>query len=66
MARVEVEITHPDKVLFLADGITKADLIDYYSKVSTGDGAALEGTAVDPTAVPPRHRRARLHPAKLR
>ena len=35
MARVKVEITHPDKVLFPADGITKADLIDFYSEVST-------------------------------
>jgi bifunctional non-homologous end joining protein LigD len=28
-----VEITHPDKVLFPDDGITKADLADYYRRV---------------------------------
>jgi len=35
MARVRVEITHPGKVLFPADGITKVDLIEYYSEVAT-------------------------------
>ncbi len=34
MARVEVEITHPDKVLFPADGITKGQLVDYYAEVA--------------------------------
>jgi bifunctional non-homologous end joining protein LigD len=29
-----VEITHPDKVLFPSDGITKGDLADYYERVS--------------------------------
>jgi bifunctional non-homologous end joining protein LigD len=29
-----VDITHPDKVLFPDDGITKADLADYYERVS--------------------------------
>jgi len=29
-----VKITHPDKVLFPDDGITKADLIDYYRTVA--------------------------------
>jgi bifunctional non-homologous end joining protein LigD len=29
-----VEITHPDKVLFPGDGITKADLAHYYERVS--------------------------------
>jgi bifunctional non-homologous end joining protein LigD len=29
-----VEITHPDKVLFPEDGITKADLAEYYERVS--------------------------------
>ncbi len=28
--RREVEVTHPGKVLFPADGITKRDLVDYY------------------------------------
>ena len=30
----KVEITHPDKVLFPGDGITKADLAHYYQRVS--------------------------------
>ncbi len=28
-----VEITHPDRVMFPADGITKADLVDYYTQI---------------------------------
>ena len=28
---ITVPITHPDKVLFPADGITKADLARYYA-----------------------------------
>jgi len=31
---INVEITHPDRVLFPADGITKADLVDYYAEVA--------------------------------
>lgn len=31
---MSVEITHPDKVLFPGDGITKADLASYYERVS--------------------------------
>jgi bifunctional non-homologous end joining protein LigD len=34
MGRVEVEITHPDRVLFPADGITKRDLVAYYDEVA--------------------------------
>jgi bifunctional non-homologous end joining protein LigD len=30
----EVKVTHPDKVLFPRDGITKGDLIDYYQSVA--------------------------------
>jgi bifunctional non-homologous end joining protein LigD len=30
----EVSLSHPDKVLFPADGITKADLADYYTSVA--------------------------------
>ena len=29
-----VEITHPDRVMFPADGITKADLVDYYTQIA--------------------------------
>jgi bifunctional non-homologous end joining protein LigD len=34
MPRAEVEITHPDRVLFPADKITKRDLVDYYCEVA--------------------------------
>ena len=30
----KVEITHPDRVLFPADGITKGDLVEYYSEIA--------------------------------
>jgi bifunctional non-homologous end joining protein LigD len=31
---LKVEITHPDKVLFPEDGVTKGELADYYERVS--------------------------------
>src|SRR6185436_15663537 len=31
---VSVEITHPDKLLFPADGISKADVAAYYERVA--------------------------------
>ncbi|WP_118915018.1 non-homologous end-joining DNA ligase [Mycobacterium shigaense] len=31
MRGIDVEITHPDRVLFPKDGITKQDLVDYYA-----------------------------------
>jgi bifunctional non-homologous end joining protein LigD len=34
MARIDVEITHPDRVLFPADRITKRDLVTYYDEVA--------------------------------
>lgn len=34
MPNAEVEITHPDRVLFPADKITKRDLVDYYQSVA--------------------------------
>ncbi|MCA1834549.1 MAG: non-homologous end-joining DNA ligase [Actinomycetota bacterium] len=33
-ANREVTVTHPDKVMFPADGITKADLVAYYIRVA--------------------------------
>jgi bifunctional non-homologous end joining protein LigD len=33
-AAPDIAVTHPDKVLFPADGITKRDLLDYYDAVS--------------------------------
>jgi len=35
MPRIEVEITHPDRVLFPADGITKGDLVGYYNEIAS-------------------------------
>lgn len=32
--KVKVDITHPDRVLFPADGITKGDLVDYYAELA--------------------------------
>ncbi|MBO0863747.1 MAG: non-homologous end-joining DNA ligase [Mycobacterium sp.] len=43
MARIQVEITHPDRVLFPADGITKGDLVDYYSGVADAMLPHLKG-----------------------
>jgi bifunctional non-homologous end joining protein LigD len=34
MARIEVEVTHADRLMFPADGITKGDIVDYYSAVA--------------------------------
>ena len=31
---VKVDITHPDRVLFPDDGITKGDLVDYSAEVA--------------------------------
>jgi bifunctional non-homologous end joining protein LigD len=34
MARIEVAVTHADRVMFPADGITKGDIVDYYSEIA--------------------------------
>jgi bifunctional non-homologous end joining protein LigD len=34
MPRIDVEVTHPDRVLFPQNGITKRDLVDYYGEVA--------------------------------
>jgi bifunctional non-homologous end joining protein LigD len=34
MARIDVEVTHADRVLFPGDDITKGNLVDYYSGVA--------------------------------
>jgi bifunctional non-homologous end joining protein LigD len=34
MARIDVEITHPDRVVFPRDGITKLELAEYYGEVA--------------------------------
>jgi bifunctional non-homologous end joining protein LigD len=43
MPRIEVEITHPDRVLFPADGITKRDLVDYYGEIAEAMLPHLKG-----------------------
>lgn len=43
MPRIEVEITHPDRVLFPADGITKGDVVDYYAAVAEAMVPHLKG-----------------------
>lgn len=47
MARVDVEITHPDRVLFPADGITKRDLAAYYDQVADTMLTHLRGRALN-------------------
>jgi bifunctional non-homologous end joining protein LigD len=34
MMATKVEITHPDRVVFPADGITKAEVVDYYTRIA--------------------------------
>jgi bifunctional non-homologous end joining protein LigD len=43
MPRIEVEVTHPDRVMFPADGITKRDLVDYYCEVADAMLPHLKG-----------------------
>jgi bifunctional non-homologous end joining protein LigD len=43
MARIDVEITHPDRVLFPNDGITKGDIVDYYAEVAPAMLPHLKG-----------------------
>jgi bifunctional non-homologous end joining protein LigD len=46
MPRIEVEVTHPDRVLFPADGITKRDLVEYYGEVAATMLPLLRGRAL--------------------
>ncbi|MGH7587802.1 MAG: non-homologous end-joining DNA ligase, partial [Gemmatimonadota bacterium] len=41
-----VAVSSPDKVLFPEDGITKADLADYYSRVADTMLPHLEGRPI--------------------
>ncbi len=34
MARVAVEVSHADRMMFPADGITKGDIVNYYSEIA--------------------------------
>lgn len=46
MPRIEVEITHPDRVLFPQSGITKRELADYYGEVADTMLPHLKGRAL--------------------
>ncbi len=46
MPRAEVQITHPDRVVFPADGITKGELVDYYGEVADAMLPHLRGRAL--------------------
>lgn len=47
MPRIDVEVTHPDRVLFPADGITKRDLVAYYSDIADTMSPHLRGRALN-------------------
>ena len=47
MPRIDVEVTHPDRVLFPADGITKRDLVAYYGEVADTMLPHLRGRALN-------------------
>ncbi len=63
--RIAVPLSHPDKILFPADGITKEDLVRYYAASScssivggsppSGTGASRVGATLrpPPTCWPP-------------
>ena len=55
----EAVITHPEKVLFPDDGITKGDLAAYYETMCTGDPAAPARAADHDGAISRGHRPAR-------
>ncbi len=46
MPRIEVEVTHAERVLFPDDGITKGELVDYYGEVAQTMLPHLKGRAL--------------------
>lgn len=46
MPRIAVEVTHPDRVVFPNDGITKGELVDYYGEVADTMLPHLRGRAL--------------------
>lgn len=46
MPRIAVEVTHPDRVVFPKDGITKGELVDYYGEVADAMLPHLKGRAL--------------------
>ncbi|MEZ0362128.1 non-homologous end-joining DNA ligase [Mycobacterium sp. pUA109] len=49
---IKVEVTHPDRVLFPADGLTKGDLVDYYTEVAPVMLPHLKGRPLTLTRFP--------------
>ncbi|TDH49401.1 ATP-dependent DNA ligase [Mycobacterium eburneum] len=49
---IKVEVTHPDRVLFPTDGITKGDLVDYYAEVAPVMLPHLKGRPLTLTRFP--------------
>lgn len=47
MPRIDVEVTHPDRIMFPADGITKADLVAYYGQVADAMLPHVRGRALN-------------------
>jgi bifunctional non-homologous end joining protein LigD len=43
MARIKVEVTHADRPVFPADGITKGDIVDYYTEIADAMVPHLKG-----------------------
>lgn len=43
MARIKVEVTHADRPVFPADGITKGDIVDYYTEIADALVPHLKG-----------------------
>jgi bifunctional non-homologous end joining protein LigD len=52
MARVDVEVTHPDRVMFPEAGITKGELVDYYGEVADAMLPHLRGRALNAQRFP--------------
>ena len=57
-----IKLTHPDRVLYPGQGITKLELAQYYEQVADWMTAACEGTALDPGALSVRTQKAMLLP----
>jgi len=49
----EVQITHPDKVLFPDDGITKGKLVDYYDNIAYAMVPLIQGRPLTMQRLPP-------------
>ncbi|MGD1283968.1 non-homologous end-joining DNA ligase [Mycobacterium seoulense] len=47
MPRIDVEVTHPDRIMFPADGITKRDLVAYYGQVADAMLPHVRGRALN-------------------